>query len=539
MDSLSSSCSEPVFDEFGRASIAVDQPGGGGDNYPFVGASDIDKLIADLYLIFRDDSRTIEKPLRIAWLYGFGCTSVAVPITPEHVYDLLIVDANDVTVFDSREADAPDVRDWGTRLKIATFVKDDSVLRVVWHVSWNQDEEPVDYDLYIAPTNGILDERVSETVLPRVRSLRVDLGSHLSEHVRLANGYNTVLTVEPLELVDGGRVQTEISIDVEAGSGKGRFGPACDDDDGQPIVRRVNNQQADVSGNFTFDAAECLRLERPVLEVLSEDPPQVSVRANALKLFNDCGVCCECQDFINTYEGIRRLRNRYADLYLRALAARDTYLSNLTRVQNSFDCRIEDNLRVVLRPVCPDELLIAVGFCHTGSDCLTNLIIPISFQYVDAPGEGFTAATSTVSTTPEIICNSSFRAGNAEQNPQRGVSSKSHEPYRLGGKWPYYYAVWERVDPGTLATVTWRVGFPGSGPADLVEVVVDAYSLPELAVTELSGPSSSIIPIEGYGTGSGPGEAALPYRVVTRPKKVSTGLLQDECCPAESLSEVE
>ena len=93
-----------------RQPIGVNQPPSGGTNYPFVRPSeDIQYLLGDVYLSYPDDSYTYEYPLRIEWLYGFGTAPVTPPAgypTPTHTHDVIIKDANDVTVFDSTLADS-------------------------------------------------------------------------------------------------------------------------------------------------------------------------------------------------------------------------------------------------------------------------------------------------------------------------------------------------------------------------------------------------------------------------------------------------
>lgn len=544
-ESRSKSCADDKFDGLGRQSIAVDQPPSAGDNYPFVGASDIDKLIADAYLSYKDETCNFQRPFRIRWLYGFGCLKEFVPGEIVHDFDALIEDANGKVVFDSREATSFKASLWGTRLRVLQWIDadNDTVLRLVQHISWNEDETPQNWPVYIEPVNGQLDERVSERLLPRVRSLRVDLGSQRQGPLVLANGFNTLIEQSQLAIEDGERLVTTLTISAAPGLGKGKYGPACDPEttDTAGVLRRINNIQGDSSGNFTLDATGCYRIERPVLSVLAEGPPRrVRVRDNSLKLSNDCGPCCECEDFINTYEGIRRLRDRYADLFARAKAVRDLYIKNRNRVIDSANCRKNDPLRVVIRPLCPDEVAVAVGFCNNTDQCLYNLIIPISFEYTSA-NVSFSECNADTQYNgtgePDITCNSTFRSGNRDENKSQGNSGNALDFYKLGGEYPHFYAAWERVDPGGLAQVTFRVNFPNSQEGDVAEVSVDAYAIGQSNVP-LTGTGSKI-PIPGYEPGSGPLTAeAKAARLVDSCKVVRAGLLQEDCCGTDSFSEV-
>lgn len=545
-ESESRSCSDAVANALGRRSLAVDQPPAGGDNYPFVGASDIDKLIGDAYLSYNDQTCNFARPFRIRWLYGFGCLKALVPPGMVHDYDAVIEDADGKVVFDSRDATSFASNLWGTRLRVLQWINEDtdSVLRLVQHIAWNQDETPQNWPVYLEPENGQLDERVSERLLPRVRSLRVDLGSRRQGPVRLLNGFNTTIERLAAEVEDGGRLVTSLTISAAPGSGKGKFGPACDEaaTDTPGVLRRINDIQGDASGNFLLDATDCYRVERPVLGIVANigEIRRVQVRNHTLQVSNDCGPCCECEDFINTYEGIRRLRDRYADLFARAKAVRDLYVRNRQRVIDSANCRKNDPLRVVVRPLCPDEVAVAIGYCNNTDECLRNLVIPISFEFTGTGSLSECDANTDYSGSgePDVTCNSTFRSGNREENPAQGNNGGALDFYQLGGEYPHFYAVWDRVDPGGLAQVTFRVNFPGSQPGDQAEISVDAYATGTTTSIPLTGKGAKI-PIPGYEPGAGPLTAeAKAARLVDQCKVVRTPIFQEECCGDDSFSEV-
>src|SRR5690606_20266701 len=115
------------------------------------------------YLSYVDVSCRLARPFRVRWLYGFGCLKADVPPGMVHNYDALIEDADGRVVFDSREAGTFSASLWGSRLRVLQWINaaDDSVLRLVQHIAWNEDEVPRNWPIYLTPDNGQLDERVS------------------------------------------------------------------------------------------------------------------------------------------------------------------------------------------------------------------------------------------------------------------------------------------------------------------------------------------------------------------------------------------
>ena len=546
-ESMTSVSQAPTFEPFGRRPIGVSQmPGQGGWNFPIVFPSaDIDQLIADAWLAYEDDSNDFELPFRINWLYGFGEDPVAVPITPVNTHDAEIVDANGDTVFNTLDGGTFDSWIWADRLLILEWVQNNNVLRIVYHIAWGLEDTPRTYDEYIEPVSSTLDARVVWQYPRRVNTLRVGLTSLQEETIEFQNGYNMNIVANTPNLVDGERRETVITFNAPPGGGNlGRFGPGCDDSVFPPI-RRINNIGPADRGNFIMDATGCYRIQRPVQEVLTEgEIRDIQIRNHTLQITNDCGPCCECDDFINVWEAIRRLRNRYAALVADAQEVRDLYHANRERYQKSQDCRLNDRLRVVVSPVCPDELGVAVGYCNNSEDCLQNVVIHMSFQYMDGTsspctkgevtGQGGDAAGDPIAavTTPmlrEVACQSTFRTGNTNPDSNKGTSggasSSARQFYKLGGEWPHFWAHWDAVEPGGMAAVTFRLRFRDAEPADRVELVADAFSL-----GGTPGPISGGSPVPGYVPGSGPVSTDPSLHLVDCPKFVSTGLMQEPCC---------
>jgi hypothetical protein len=520
--SVASSCVDYVYDEYGRERIGVDQPQGG-SNYPFVAPSDdIKDLIADLFLSYKDDTCGYTLPFRIKWLYGFGCQGAYVPVGHKYAYDLLIEDAEGVVVFDSREATSFHQQAWGSRLLVLQWETAEEVLRVVKFLAWSQEETPRDYPLYFEPVNSTLDDRVAEKLPLRVRSITV--GDYtLRRDITLKNGYNTTLEAADTPAT-GSRRGSTLVLSGEPGTGLGRFPPEC----GETVIpiRRINNIPGNEKQNFLLDARKCYRVERPIFAVIKDSAPrQVQVVDHQLQLINDCGPCCTCDDYIAVYEAIRRLRDRYADLIARAQTVRDGYKNIRLRWQDHASCVQANGLRLIMQPVCPKRVAVAVAWCNATGECVRNVILPLQFVYEETYCPTVTADTDPEGTWDEggsVTCGSAYRNGNALTSNQRG----RREPYTVGGSWPCFWVQFDSIDPGQMGSVSFTMEFPDSVSGDIVEAVADAYSVPTGSV----GAGAGVPPIPGYDCGTGPTLTSLQYRLVNCPIKSRVEILEGDDC---------
>ncbi len=491
-----------------------------------------------------------------------------------------------------------DVYDWTGRFRIHTWINENAgwILRIAAHDGDEVDEPPDSYSIYLQDVEELawLDARTCEQERPRVRSIRVEDGDQYVDALALTNGWNTEWEVEQLPAVDGGRTQTILTLHAGPGDGDGKFGPACTDDAYE--IRTINGVAPDESGNFFIDATGCTHLTRPLfvaepVEVQPDPPPSFLAPAfmspsflsqsflspallspgtglgeggpeattpaflspaflsvafldgfssgielidHTLKLLDGCTQCCTCDDYINTYEGVRRLRNLYADLTARAAVVRDLYAENVERFNAQAVCRAADPLRIAVQPNCPDELVVVIGYCNNTEECLHNIVVPISFAYSDLAGDTepgsddpLTAVTSySGEDPPTFSCTDTFREGDASVVPVPGTVTPPRQFYQLGGTYPNVYALWESINPGTMATVSFRIRFADSEAADRVEMIVDAYR----GAPAPTGIGEEVFPVPGYTIGGGPtSPEALALRLVTTPKKVVSGLLQT-CC---------
>jgi len=537
-DSISISCLPYEFHELGRMPIGVNQHQGG-DDYPFVAPSaDVRQLLADASLSYRDDYCAYTRPFRLARLWGFGCGPVAEGELAVHTRDVLVEDAEGRTVFDTREAETFETFAWGERLAVCRWTAADIVLALVYYTAWNPDDTPTDFPYVLEPASAVFDERVSVQSPLQLRSIRVgDDGPVLrGSSVILRGGYNAEIAAGSTVQPDGGRVATTVTLTASPGLGLGRYAPQCADADVELVIRRINVLGGDDAGNFLLDADACHRVERPLVEEVAHPTDRLAVvRAASLRLFNDCGPCVDCQDFINVYEACRRLRDRVADLVTRLNGLKDKYLANVIRLLQARQCREDTRLRLILQPECPQKVVIAAAYCNSGDACVHNLVLLVSFDYANAE-EGITAET-TYEGTPDIVCNSTFRGGNVRPDsfryPGMARMRLSQEPYVIGGTWPHFWAHFDQIQPGSAGYVTWRLSFPDGTSAHNVAAIADAYAL-EGPPAPASAASS---PVPGYSLGSGPDEEAQQSRLVSAPVYVACGLDDGggdtDCCTAD------
>lgn len=527
----------PATTPRGRNSIAVDQTPGGGDDYPFVGESGISKLLADIYLLYNDPICQFVLPFHVDWIYGFGCQENDPPVALNiiHDFDICIKDSLDQIVFDSREAEEVAAQSIDSRLAVAEwFLNNGGCCRVVSHYAWsgNQDQPTENFPLFYEPPLTAINARAIERRLGILRSFRTDenpgVSPHLKDSLVLKAGYNCKITIEDNEEVqEATRQVTYIDVDIIPGEGIGVFDPECTD--AQEGILAINGIKPDENGNIFLDTQQCHRIERPIIEVINATTGAVGILNHALQINNDCVPCCDCQDHINTFEGIRKLRNKYANIISRIRAAREIFVSNIDRFSAERTCRINDPLRLLLQAQCPDDLIVAVGFCNNTQECVRDLIIPISFDYTSNTGDTPPIEVHTqyaAAAAPTLFCNSVVRSGDTPEGSGHRKQPNVVEPYFLSGTWPNYYIRWNMVELFGLAYASFRLRFTNSVSTDTVHTVVDAYSGHGVALNKTAGS----FPIPGYVPGAGPlTNTAKNARLVTSVKTANTSLLQD-CC---------
>jgi hypothetical protein len=483
-----------MADPRGRQPIGINQPPGSGTNYPFKRpSSDIQYLLGDFYLSFPDDMCQLSYPFKVAWLYGFGTNAVSPPTgfpTPTHTNDIVIQDGSGVTVFDSTTAGVSYSSSvWGTRLLIHEWVDEDShiICRCTEHTEWTQADIDAGldttYDDYIVPTEGELDSRTYNKLPQRLNTVKVGL-SDLSGEITLEEGYNIGLAsadstsdiaqvtladlgVEgsPVSVVAGTRKTNYVTLSAVAGSGLGAF-PSCDDVAPTGLLlRRLNGAVPDEKGNVIFHAEGCLRSKRPVtLTSVTPrtfsygDPSLTAAEAKAaLKLLNDCGPCCDCDNFVRTYVGLRRQWILYEGIAQNAEVARDRLSSNITRWEAQKLCREADPLRLSLLSEKQCSMAYSVVFGNTSKCCLRA----VHFRFT---------VTQDVLAPATAITPYDLQKTKVYMDGQSGAV-----PYVLIGNYPVYEIIVPYCNPQSNTRMTFRLCFPGCSNLTRVKIRTDVY----------------------------------------------------------------
>lgn len=452
------SCDEFVTSPAGRRGIGVIQPQGGLD-YPFVAPSaDIRYLFADFYLayddpgLYRTDTPAAQHPLRVKWLYGVGCEPATKPNwapTPTHAADILIVDANDQTVFDSTAlvptgGDATyqsfEKRAWSADYDIYEWIGNNAVCRLVVYKTWQPTDEPApqNWPIHLTPTNAVLDERAVTKMPKRVRSLRIRNGV-LTQPVGRRTGIvfgagnNMLLATAPV--TNALRRNTQVSLAAVPGAGTGKFSD-CATDSTSPIFT-LNGASANKYGDFTISASDCLWIRRPttrtdeniVTPVYNNDTPVITIGSN-------CPPCCDCPDYRENGLYMNRVRNRYKRIGNRAHAVKLLHEDNIRRWTEQRECRLQKPLRAFLTPQFCPMLDVVLMFCNQCQHCATAVTMTANFSvYPEA--------------TAEVVCGHTILFA-------PGVPGRA---FSVSGDWPTFSATLPPVDVGNSAYVKFRLKF--------------------------------------------------------------------------------
>ncbi len=367
-----------VYDELPRT--AVNQAPGGGTDYPFVrraGAGLDPSRLLDFYLSYPDA----------------GCQFVP-PFTYRSADSLITVRDADDRVVAEVDWSGGTVRQWGADRYVREWISGPLVVRcVVW-------QTPTDNDV----DRLVLDPRTYNRLPARVTAFRVGL-TRLTGNVRFQAGYNVDLSGErPADQVTGGRFRSAVNIDVVPGAGDGRL-EGCQQV--VPVVRRINQVGPDCAGNFRVEVDPCLRLGPPLLvtgpagaertAAFDADGLTADEAAHALRIENDCRPCCDCDAYVRTYRGLKRVRERWRELAAQAEAVRDTYEDNRARWQAAAACRLLNPSRLVVQPDRNCRTSIGGSYCNVTACCINALEIRFTTRkYRDGvPVVGFGNARAT------------------------------------------------------------------------------------------------------------------------------------------------
>ena len=444
-----------------------------GIDYPFVSPEDsLRRLVGDFYLSFES---LVVPPLKISWLYGlaqyfyedgtYPGDSEPLPYTPTHDADVIVTDATDTIVFDSRQAAGDNylTQPFGDRLRIHEWQTDSAICRLVQHTAFEDPEDAVAFPASIQPTQGELDARTYEPLPARVQSLRVGL-VQMAGHVRFLSGFNCVLTPDETKLSGLQRV-TKLTLSATPGSGLGRY-PGCESPD--IVIREINGQRPDEHGRFLLSATGCYWVRQPQNTVPGARN-LLALEPATLQIGNDCGPCCVCDDYVRVYKGLRRVWQTYKEIGQRAVATRDQLAANILRFEESKACRQNRILSVQALPHNGNKVELLAAVCNASGDCTLNVELRLR---VTVNNQKFPPDLPADALAPTVDCGSVLLSGD------RGL-----EPSPIALVDGAYVGFWDYVDPGQTATMRLRISVPYIGPATsvtaCVTATVDGVAVPE------------------------------------------------------------
>lgn len=460
------SCEEPVITPGGRGGIGVIQPQSGLD-YPLVAPSDdVRYLLADFYLAYDDpgfyrSTETLRKhPLRIKWLYGVGCEEASAPLwapTPVHAADILIVDDEDNTVFDSTQLVPEDgdpeyrrflKRSWGDDYDVYEWIGVNGVCRLVVHKTWPSsfEIEPKDWPIHLTPVNAVLDERAVYRMPKRLRSLTVisesaEVGKVEHTGVIFAAGNNMIIaSADPT--VTGLRQNTNVTFTAEPGAGLGKYDD-CPAEPSQP-VHRLNGGTPNAYGDLVISGPDCIYIRQPTTLNIAGRAVPVRPGGNAgLAIGSNCPPCCDCPDYENTALYMHRIAGRYSTIGRRVHDVKLLHENNIDRWMEQRDCRLQKPLKVLLTPQNCPFLDVVIMYCNQCQQCAQNGQLTVNFSTFPSGSPVIDPATAT------LECGYTFL--HAPNYP--GVE------YTIGGAYPTFTAQLPPVDVGNSAYVKFRLRF--------------------------------------------------------------------------------
>ncbi len=356
---------------------AVNQAPSGGNDYPFRQEQALNALLLDFFLGYVDDACAAVWPLRIGSLLGFGTGTY----TADHARDVIVLDADDNVIFDSTTGSYQEV-EWGDDRAVAEWYDaDGQVVRITFLTSALADfttpstpDAELDPRAYFRLPDGVTALIVNDVVL--------------NETVDIEAGYNVSLTTDSPERVDGGEFIERILLDGVVGAGAGRLA-GCDEV--EPVIRLINNQGPDASGNFIIETAGCVRQQL----LLSADAAYAGLDMSeseamaAIRLDDYCSPCCPCDAYVYVYRGLKRVWDKWAALAQDLEAIRDTYADSRERWLSQRDCRLQHPIRILASPQHSSTLFVGAVYCNMSHCCLAPVELRFTFvRYVDGVAAG-------------------------------------------------------------------------------------------------------------------------------------------------------
>ena len=409
-------CGNFLYSKNGRRGIGVNQPQSG-LHYPFVAPSiDVRYLLADFYLSYREGANSYTHPLKIVWIYGLGCIPTSRPAgVPQetHPADILITDANGLTVFNSTLAPNFSTWGWGSRHPDATagaaydyqiyqWLSDTAVCRLVAYNTWvapedvGADEDVAkNYPAHILPANAILDERCVYKTPKQTTSIRVrngqSISSKLTGNLDFEYGYNTTFSTAARQR-RGIRTTNGVTLNVEPGTGRGKYQECPESAD---VLYSINGL---TGPDILISALDCLWTTLPTTTTTSIDgqttltPVKQPNKQNApnILLASNCPACCGCDDYVQVGNYMNRTADRYRPIGDAVSFIVQEHTDNIARWERQKDCRLKRPLQIdATEQRCP-LIDIVAQYCNQCDECATNVKLKIRVETFTLDEDGNT-----------------------------------------------------------------------------------------------------------------------------------------------------
>jgi hypothetical protein len=213
------------------------------------------------------------------------------------------------------------------------------------------------------------------------------------EEIIIRPGFNMKMAAGETETEDVGRKLTKVAIDAVPDAGTGKY-LLCN---GSKFLRTLNGTGADALGNTNLAPEECYWLELPVRDAPSPVPipehnitESVEVRPHRVGLRNTCVACCSCENYIKSYDNLRKIWNDAKTVSERYQGAREAYHAVLTLYEEMIP--EESSFAIIQRG---KNVLVAVRVLNdTGEDVVDDILIRLVFELPD--GSSFEYNTSII-----------------------------------------------------------------------------------------------------------------------------------------------
>lgn len=411
-----------------------------GTDFPFVKPSaDIKGMFEDLHLCYEGE---FDLPLKVSLISGFNANNPANSL-------IEIRDNKNSLVFSTLNATDNDISTWGNHRLVYVWRNNSAVLTIVQYSdaiieAVSSSSSSSEGNNSFVPTSSTLDER---TYLKDVIKInKIKLGAvEISGDINLVGGNNFVFNLLESTNVEGRRKVNRVQVAATPGTGTGIF-LECPEDCIQGVVKTINGVKPDVYGNISIVTKECYWTG---LEGAGSINSYTAATTSQIDFNNNCSPCCECNDFVKTYEGIRRLHTKFKVIGNRSMTVRGQHYANQNRWLAARTCREERAIKIFALPLQEANTSILVAFCNVSQTTIGPVRLEVDLSSGDNLGD-----------IESVVWYPTDAASPIEINPE--------------GIWPNYIFRWDNLQPGKSAKVRFTATVINPAEGDLILINAQA-----------------------------------------------------------------